>query len=64
MQGLRDLVTDPLWGPLVGKLARRLTADFPLELYRELFSSAELAHANGLTIDALADEALAAKCVA
>jgi hypothetical protein len=61
MQGLRDIVTDPLWGPLLGKLARRLTADFPLELYGELFSRDELAHANGLSIDALADEALAAK---
>jgi hypothetical protein len=61
MQGLRSLVTHPVWAPVVGSLARRLTADFPLELYGELFSNDELERANRMTVDAMAEEALAAK---
>jgi hypothetical protein len=64
MQGLRGVVNHPFLGPIAGRLAQRLTANFPLHLYQELFSNEELQHANTLSIDALADEALAAKSAA
>ena len=37
------------------------TADFPMELYGELFTTDELRRAKGMTVDAMAEEALAAK---
>lgn len=64
MQGMRATVTHPTWGPIVGRLARRLTADFPEHLYQELFSTDELARANRMSVDAMAEEALAAKYAA
>jgi hypothetical protein len=63
-QTLRAVVCHPVLGPLLGGIAKRLTAQFPDELYQELFTRAELEHAQSVSIDELAQEALAAKYLA
>jgi hypothetical protein len=51
----------PVWSKILGKLSNRVTGDFPEELRQQLFTQEELAKANAMSMDAMADEALQAK---
>jgi len=61
---LREINNHPIAGPLLGRLARRLTGSFPAHLYRDLFTKDELTRANHMSMDELAEEAVQAKFVA
>ncbi len=61
LAALRDANNHPVWGKYLGGIARRLTANFPEELYRDLASASELKHGRQVSIEQLADEAVQAK---
>jgi hypothetical protein len=52
---------DPVLSKILGKFSNRVTGDFPEELRQQLYTSAELAAADAMSMDALAEEALQAK---
>jgi len=61
MNTMNELNRHPVWGRLLGPVTKRVTGDFPGELREKLFTPSELATADSMSIDALADEALRAK---
>ena len=61
MNSMQAVNRHPVWSKVVGKVSNRITGDFPEELRQQLFTSEELATANAMSMDALADEALQAK---
>ncbi len=61
---LRDINNHPLLGPVLGRVARRLSGSFPEQLYRDLFSKDELRRANRMSMEELAAEAVTAKFAA
>jgi hypothetical protein len=60
-RGLRTINNHPIAGPWLGRLARRLTGSFPDHLYQDLFTKDELAQANRMSMEELAQEAVQAK---
>jgi hypothetical protein len=63
MSSLRTVNTHKVFGPVLGKVARRLSGNFPAPLTVQLFDDEDLARANRVPIDDLAEDALHAKLV-
>ncbi len=61
---LRKINNHPIAGPLLGRVARRLTGSLPEHLYRDLFTKEELRRANHMSMDELAEDAVQAKFAA
>ncbi len=61
LNAMRSANNHPIFGKYIGGIARRLTANFPAELYRDLVSAKELKRSQHVTIEQLADEAVQAK---
>jgi hypothetical protein len=61
MNTLRAVNTHKVLGPLLGKVTGRLAGNFPSDVAGQLFDDEELARANRMSIDDLADDALRAK---
>lgn len=61
MNSMNEVNRHPVWGRVLGPVTNRITGDFPRELREKLFTESELAVANSMTMDELADEALRAK---
>lgn len=61
MTALRTTNQHRFLGPILGKVTRRLSGNFPEEFAGQLFDMSELARADGMKIDELAEEALSAK---
>ncbi|HEX4338497.1 MAG TPA: hypothetical protein VH062_21480 [Polyangiaceae bacterium] len=61
MSTLRVANKHPLVGPILGRVTRRLSGNFPDEFAGQLYDAGELARADGMQIDELAEEALQAK---
>jgi hypothetical protein len=61
MNSMNAVNRHPVWSKVLGKVSNRITGDFPEELRQQLYTSEELATANAMSMDALAEEALQAK---
>ncbi len=60
MKALQDLFNHPIAGPLVGRVVARI-AGLPPRFMERLYTEEEARRTQGMTFDALADEALALK---
>ena len=63
MNSVNAVNRHPVWGRVLGGITNRISGDFPVELRGILFTQAELAAANSMSVDAMAEEALRAKTI-
>jgi hypothetical protein len=61
MNTMTTINRHPVWSKVLGRVSNRITGDFPEELRQQLFTTEELAKANAMSVDAMANEALEAK---